>query len=415
MYKLFSVFLILNILRPAPVEIFGESLGMRIIDAIYFYLIFVLFILLIWKVRVKIKLISLHCWLFLFFAIQVISLTFSAFFNAGNIVIRDLFELYRIPFYILIFSFAFSLDWDDDKIKRYLYRPIIIGVLVNFIMVALQIKFDWFKDVSYLIYGGKLSIASDIWRSRVIGTFYNPNFFGIFVASIASASFINLLINNKSKLQSLILGFISLPFLYLSNSRTALISFFITIILIISLYAIIQVNINPVRGLCSIAFLLILVLIIMVFILSSKRFYELFALLLSWDWSASKNLYGRIITWISALNYFVESPLIGIGPSKSLFSSFDSNYISVLTRYGVLGFASFICIWANFCLCGLKAAIKGRESVFFQYLSVVLIIMMGMVTANYFNVQQLMAIFLLYTGAIYKLYQQKKLCRGASE
>lgn len=404
MYKIFSLYLLLSILRPAPVEILGDFFGMRIIDAIYFCIAAIFFMLLLLKKEGRIKYTFVHLCFGLFFLIQLISLSFNSMFSNIAIINRDLYELYRIPFYAIIFSFSFGLEWNIQKMRKYFYRPMVVGVLINFFLIILQLNSKWFENKSRLIYGGKLSVSSNFWQSRVIGTFYNPNFFGIFIATVIVVCFINVLVRKEKRIGSFLLGLGALPFLYLSNSRTAFFALIFSITVSLSIWAFLYIKTKPLMFIKGFSFLVIIFFIARVFLFSSWRFYEIYSLIISGDFTVSKNLSGRIFHWINALSYFINSPLIGMGPSKAIFSIYDSNYVSIIVRYGIIGIILFICLWGKLLISSLKSAIKYKKEISFQFLAVTIIIIIGMITANFFNVQQLMTIFFLYAGAAYKLF-----------
>lgn len=114
---------------------------------------------------------------------------------------------------------------------------------------------------------------------------------------------------------------------------------------------------------------------------------------------------ARLDTLDMAINVFHSSPIFGVGPSKEEYSTnFDSEYILILMRYGIVGSLIF-CVFIFYLL---VKGFRNRNNVagltLFLYTLATLVVML---TNNAYSGYQLMSITILLYIIVYNDAKQK--------
>lgn len=180
--------------------------------------------------------------LFVYGGLALLSTIFSKHLSFGLTGIHEQFEsVFVLLSYCLIVYYAFLFIHTEEDIK-FILKYLIIGILLLSILGITQIigkDFIGSKIGEHLVlprkYWGNMGLDFKFGLRRVYLTLYNPNYVGVYVSLILPI-LLGLLFNEKSRKQIIlyitaILGLIVC--LIGSQSKTSLISLFISIIFII--------------------------------------------------------------------------------------------------------------------------------------------------------------------------------------
>ncbi|QDI90458.1 O-antigen ligase domain-containing protein [Salicibibacter halophilus] len=345
---LFLFFLIFAIIRPSPTQILGEGTAVRVFDIISFGLGIILFAFIIFRTKkTYLKQMSLPLSLFMLILLvflAVISTYFSTFDQSYEASLIDLAELFKLIYYIVIFYFAYIVSRyvSIGKFIKYL----LIGGFISLAIATLQ----YFNPanvnnlISYIYTEtGLRDISSS--NPRVFGTLYNPNWFGVFLGmwTVLLLSYFGI---QKKNLFSVIILLCGSTGIILSGSRTAIISFILSLLVIYILFVLYNRSVIQ-----HLTFPLITVgafyLIYDQLEFNNIRLQELNLAIQSNDISQVAAAQSRIDLWNIGLEHFINNPLIGIGFANSIELSPHNSFILLLAQFGVLGGLIFIVFFTS--------------------------------------------------------------------
>jgi len=339
-YFMFIILIVFLIFKPSPTKILGDSLGLKIGDL--FLLVLVLCILFI---DYKIVLPKNPTFIFLIglLLIELISLFLGMVQHV--VVLRDLFEIFRPFLYLLVYlagyKIAKKVDFSVKSIKALQY------LLLIFIIFCYFQLFNFLNINEYFQYLYQYSKNSS-WGSyyvRIVGTFTNPNYFGVFLTWVNSILLASIILTKKNKI-ALWFYFFLITFLILcTGSRSSLVVFLLSIVSIIFSY-----NMDLVREkkyFKSVANLIAFFVIFVIFLnifdnIIIKNFRRL-----SDVENMSRSFYARVDIWKSSLQLLKGTPLFGVGSYKSIIDIFDNNYINILFKNGIIGVTFFALFLGN--------------------------------------------------------------------
>lgn len=247
--------------------------------------------------------------------------------------------LSRIFFYCLLFLFVFYPWLKSDVNAPIKYANILYYSLpLMFAIVIFQLFFLGFMtDFVHFVYGTeKLRTFYGSSRPRGYGSFFNANWFGVYIVIVSASLFYLLHSRNIGWFRFLIGIAISLCMLIMSGSRTALIGLFVLIIVIFFLSFSFAKLFKY-----SFFFLLPFTFVFVYFVNSPscfsffKRFIEFFQMIMTLDVDSLAP--GRVEAWICSVNKFIENPFLGAGIN---FISHNS-YLTTINAFGFLGLFSF--------------------------------------------------------------------------
>jgi O-antigen ligase len=345
-HALVTAYLFWILLRPYPVYFLG-SLGSRLIDLSVLIILLLLYFPLLERNNSRLKL-NRVSWLFLLLFIQMIlALVYGRVVLGAEVIARDLFEFYRMPYYLLMVNFAYQIHWDDRLLERYLFRPLVwVGMLI--ISFGITQRFNLF-NVNYILtpfYRDKEKLVRDIInKGRIVSTLSNPSHYGLFLVWLI----IFLLGLAFLKRRKLLLAWTGLALIsvWWTSSRTALLVLLGT--LIYWMWQLVRLR-RLSRTKAVILIVTIVIILILLFnylLLHSENRYMLDMLkrIRHGDFWQLHSLQLRFNVWQRQLNFVKKSPVMGWGPAKSETGSVsDNQYLFILKRYGLIGLALFLTI-----------------------------------------------------------------------
>ena len=339
-YFMLIILIVFLIFKPSPTKILGDSLGLKIGDL--FLLVLVLGILFI---DYKIVLPKNPTFIFLIglLLIELISLFLGMVQHV--VTVRDLFEIFRPFLYLLVYlagyKIAKKVDFSGKSVKAVKY------LLLIFIIFCYFQLFNFLNINEYFQYLYQYS-KNRSWGSiyvRIVGTFTNPNYLGVFLTWVNSILLASIILTKKNKI-ALWFYFFLITFLILcTGSRSSLVVFLLSIFSIIFSY-----NMDLVREKKYFKSITNLITFFVIFVI----FFNIFNGVIIKNFrrlSDAENIfmsfYARVDIWKSSLQLLKGTPLFGVGSYKSIIDIFDNNYINILFKNGILGVTFFVLFLGN--------------------------------------------------------------------
>jgi len=310
---------------------------------LFFYL---LFSFLKYALAKKIKKPSFDfvCMLFLLMMFScLISIEYSILFLGNSVKINDFFLILQLFLYYSIFYIAKSLYITEDNVFKIYKLLITAGALVGLFSILqyfdiLEINRKILVPLYYynqpLAQSKAITLVQGVHWRRIVGTFGNPNYLGMFFAILwaAISSYYFFPIKKKVKLHTLIIvGIGIITFLVLTGSRTAMVSF--AMITVVSIFTG-KLKINKIKYL----FIVIVLVILVVSLITPSYFVRR---IFSEYTSAQRHL----MMFRETFKEINKSLIFGLGPAKMQLSSVvDNEYLLYWRRYGLIGLVLFLAL-----------------------------------------------------------------------
>jgi O-antigen ligase len=357
------------------------------------------------------------------FALLTVSYLLSNFYGvyikqAGYYGLRDVMELVTFFKYFLVITLVISVDIRQAEFD-FLSQAFLSGMI--FLLL-----FGWGQHLNFLNLNTWLSpyFNQQHWEhlitgnpARVLGTFDNPNFFGIFTV-IALAYFTVRYFfgedGDKFPWKLLILIGLVIKLEFLTISRTALFGIAL-LFTVLSVWSFLYHQRNK-KVLLKILALFLLTLVLFL-TASADFFYRLHEGL---DFSTSTSFQGHMERWGAAIGSIWESPVFGWGTQKYVMTTLvDNEYALYARRYGFVGLAIYLSFFLLPWIQGLKSIRRkigesGREVPFdlptqlmAAYVAVLPSILVFNFLAGIFYNLQLMTIFAICMGLVYNSLREK--------
>lgn len=415
--------ILLTLVRPMP-KLGNSLISGRLVDAVWFIIAILVFIISIELNRQKPKFWSSIVWLI----IMTLSITFSIF-NAvvvmqQDFVFRDLFELYRGPYYILILLLSSRIPWTGNQLRKYFYEPLLVGIWLVFAISVMQGFRGWAGSLIEIIYSPKsmgynvldlLSSGTSL-RIRNSGSFGNPNYYAVVLAITIPFLFAAFYMVHKtlSRFVLIITIIISFIFLLSTGSRTGWIAAIISITsyFLWSMLSKYKRLYNRVRGTKKTGkyFVSIAIILIVIIILFMPRLERLNKTLYEIQIKGIQEIGSFKVKTITGLKFvseaFIKSPILGLGPLKSIDTYLgDNQYTKLFTRYGIIGMISWWGFWISIYISALKLRKRAKSDVQralnHAILSIVPSFLVACIGGAFFDATQISTVLLLFIGIAY--------------
>lgn len=288
--------------------------------------------------------------LLIFFAFMNILSIVNGDLNGYNIVLNDIFELYKILVYVLMFVVVANLIVNnDEKIKALkslnfcIMISNIVAITQYFNILNLNVRY-----IKYIAPTQQRALMPGYKFPRSVGLSNNPNVYA-YIVVIGLILSIGLFLYSKDKkyIVSVATNFIAL---LMTRSRTGFIMFIVSFSVFIIFY-IVQYIIkgkisikDKFKWIVRIGILLLIALFVFIFILPDSLTWRLKGIL---DLSSTGSWQARLANWDEYLQYFFKNPFLGTGPVKSIEyqNQPDNEWLLLLKRYGIIGSIYFMLIF----------------------------------------------------------------------
>ena len=327
---------------------------------------------------------------------------FSIVIQGHHTSTSDYFEVYKwIKFGLAIWFFSL-LDYSLFK----MFIPWIFGVLVVINTIHFleftplnKVLQDYYNGGLQIQYFGKDSLGAPAVK-RLVGTMGNPNInallFGFF-----SLYYFPTNVNRKK----LVLFFVSLLFVFLCQSRTALLFIFC----IFAFLAIFKATIWTKKQWLFVVFGTIGTFFIAWMLATSFfQFTSYNNSLLDGTAFHSGSARGRLETWNMLGKMIIEEPLFGHGPYKEFFYQnkiySENEYILMTWRYGILGLLIYVSIF----LIPFKKLVASANEIPLKGSLMLIMMMVSAMTNNPLTERNIELLFCIGIAWIFQRYQTKE-------
>ncbi len=360
----------ITILRPWP-NVGNPFLTGRAVDLLWLFLAFIALIITTGGAQRLQRIWPGSYWLLAMTGSVLISLSVAVFFLGQPVIVRDLFELYRGPYYFLIFLVATQLTWNDRQLRDFFFKPLIIALWIAFAVSVLQGLGTELRSLVGNIYTPKSAsnLASAFaagGKIRSSGTFANPNWYGVALAMVIPFLLAGFSAASRLRLRAAIwlTSITAFIFLGITGSRTALVAG----ILALGIYFLwsmwdsrnsttrLSLPHSGVSRAFTFVFVATVILLLLAFISQTARTQELITALMQGSLLDIESISVKWADSIALAQETIErSLLVGLGPSKQITQhAGDNQYSHLFFRYGILG----LVIWFGFWLTIFRHALR---------------------------------------------------------
>lgn len=379
--------------------------GIRIDDFIVLFL-FLMYVLSIFTKRsIKIELEKfkkIRKYIIIYLVICLISVVVGSIANTINPFTGIIYFGRKIEYFLFIY---FGYDfYKSDEDKDFLTKFVIVSIIYHLVVALLQ----YFGFIGAFISG---SFESNISKSRIASIFNGPyEFAGYLLLLIPFIS-----CNVKNKLLKIVSYLIIFLCIYLSQSRTSLVVFFVVLLL----QYIAKNNSKNIKKIFIYAFLSIASIFVMTNIGNIIEYLPRFETLninkmiletkRAWMYKDFNSLYGhlgsegdmsfniRISKNMAFIDGIIKHPIFGMGLSVVKIAA-DCNYIRIAAESGILGLVAFLtlisCIYIQF----KRGKLPLQQTVKYQLITLIL----SAIFIDIFEASKVITFFYFILGASLK-------------
>jgi O-antigen ligase len=289
---------------------------------------------------------------------NVISIWFGATVLGHPVVLRDFYELPKVWLPVIFFTFGFESRLSEESRRKLILTfsiPVLLICLYAWAQFA-NLGFTYNLNAFYSS-GGHIDLALRFAR-RVYATMGNPNALGQLMDLCALLFLLAFLYRVGNRMVNLLVAFACVITLVMTGSRFGLVAAALGLLLTAVLVSYAGRRELAKLGLL-LAFLPVFAWVYQTVATSNQRTLERYETLrnpLEID-----SLRERVdLLWKVEWREFAESPVVGHGPAKSVFTLgyTDSEYLEVLRSQGLLGLVFFL----GYYLVPLYLIVKGLRA-----------------------------------------------------
>jgi len=253
------------------------------------------------------------------------------FLTTDPLLIRSVLSFFANLLFWAAFSFVVDSRYFEHYLKWYCWISVLESAIALYAYATMKFPLDFLIEAYGSDYVKSLSIFNiNDGFVRLNGTFFDPNFYGIYLVSVIAAALWMYLYKGRSSFY-LLLTLVSFVQLIMTTSRTSMLALGGVVIAYV-IY----------RGVATwivLAGSVVVAIAGTMLVMASPAMYDrLFN---------SESVNDRLAFFERGINAFLESPIFG-GGSESLvdpasgISTAHSVYLSVLGRNGLFGAVSFL-------------------------------------------------------------------------
>ncbi|MCD6218303.1 O-antigen ligase family protein [bacterium] len=293
--------------------------------------------------------------------------------------VRDILIIKEPVFYFLTFNLFYQMDWRADEVKRYFIAPIIYGGLATIIIGYVQyFNFAGINEPVFSFWTEKHHLIELMKPDarRVFSTYYSAGSFGIFLICLCSYLMAKLFSENAiRRIPTIIIFMLAVVAVFMTGSKGAFIVF-VMLILIFPAVFFVKTSKKIIGTVVSVTALVVISIISMPFIGETFMMQRLksvqdsvmniarYGANVRMEEVLDETSVGRMAPVMYMMPKLIESPILGFGPSKSILheqsyylseeekfkNPFESSYLSLVFRFGVVGLFFGLAIIAHIVL-----------------------------------------------------------------
>ena len=289
---------------------------------------------------------------------NVISIWYGATVLGHPVVLRDFYELPKVWLPVIFFTFGYESRLSEESCRKLILAFSIPVLLICFYAWAQFANLGFtYKLNAFYSSGGHIDLALRYAR-RVYSTMGNPNALGQLMDLCALLFLLAFLYRVGNRMVNLLVALACVITLVMTGSRFGLVAAALGLLLTAVLVSYAGRRELAKLGLL-LAFLPVLVWVYQAVATSNQRTLERYETLR--NPFEIDSLRERVdLLWKEEWRDFAESPVVGHGPAKSVFTLgyTDSEYLEVLRSQGLLGLVFFLCYY----LAPLYLIVKGLRA-----------------------------------------------------
>ena len=317
--------------------------------------------------------------------------------NTGS---RDIVEFVKMGKYLLIF-----LTVASSKPTKQDFKLLLISFLLVMIVSALIGILQFYNIFGFSSLTGPIYLGEKIFKvnERLTGTFSNPNSYSVVLGFSIIISLVLLLTEKKHKpkvLYVFTLGFFSICML-ITGSRTGLAAILFSLIILLLLFT--RFNVKRFKSIIPIILLLSISFTVGVYYAGQDIVSRLSS---GVNLLENESLLMRIYAWYLNIQLIIQSPILGWGPTKEMFTTVvDNEYILTVRRYGIVGGLAFLSLYLYPLLVSLKHYFQSAGNKFALIISVTMVFfLISSLTNSVYNHIQTMDMWFIILGAYFGSY-----------
>ncbi|WP_281974576.1 O-antigen ligase family protein [Halobacillus litoralis] len=285
-----------------------------------------------------------------FFFVVAVSI-FNGTIKGYDTSVFDFNEFIKILKYLLIYTISVSVlhlnedfEYEVKKITDLIFRLSIVLFLIviqqYFNLLNLNPYYVPFIAPTHFetLVGGYPS-------PRPVGMIGNPNLLG-FLFAITALLAIFQIISKKVNIKYVVILFMNILGMFLTLSRTSLVSFIVgSIIIILTNINLRNIAIFNLRKLYRLLILWLISISVIIYVWNNTSFIEE----IFWRFESLNNLandeswQARLLHWQENITLFKENPILGVGPLSRANLQFaaDNEWLLLLRSFGIIGMIYF--------------------------------------------------------------------------
>ena len=326
--------------------------------------------------------------------------------------IKDFYQPIVFIRMIFIAAIMASFHFGEKQVKQFVKGILIISLMSVILAFIQKFRYWYVSGLVERFYAIEWTRLEKIGiGARVVGTFGNPNHFGLCLVMLAAVS-LAIAINMKGLMRLLAIGTyacLGLAVLITTASRTSLIAFLMisAISLLLSLRG---------RAKWSAMVLIVLLGSVLIFVYTNIDKLPLHprmkALLGGGGETKSINeiMQARYLMWERSVREAKESIIFGVGQRKGIIQTTDNGYIIMVLRTGIVGLCVYLLMLLSLFIRGIKGLhIEKRpfqKTVLLTSFIVLINHMIFEMTGDFFWAVQYSAIFAAFMGLLCSLSRE---------
>ncbi|MBU1023183.1 O-antigen ligase family protein [bacterium] len=348
----------------------------------------------------KWKVIKSNFWMFAVILSVLISMVYGYAAKGVPVNPRDILAIKDPLFLFFMFTIFFQQEWNAQDIKRYFFRPLLTGGTITIILGLIQYLQIPGLNESVFAYWTEEQHLAELMKPdarRIFSTFYSAGNFGIFLVLLMTHFLAAFFSNPGLKRVSTAIGFIlAVVALFMVASKGT----FILFLLMIFLFPIIYFR-SPTVKFASLGAIVVIVTVFTILswsllsqtymmkrmesVFRSAKAVATFGTSTRPEEVLDETSIGRVAPWVRSAPMIKASPILGYGPGKTLMKElgyqyretqsfknpFESSYLQIVFRFGLIGVIVNFGLMLNFILMHLKVIrLKECPTEFYRIASV---------------------------------------------
>lgn len=347
---------------------------------------------------------------YLGFSLIIVASILMGSIKGIKVLANDFFEMFKIINYLGLYLLV--VDVIKEKEDKYRVIDFMILCILVSVIVAIQQYFNLFNlneiYVSKIAPTQYVTLVNNYPFPRVIGLTRNSNIYAVMTSIGAITAWATFLVNRDKN--RIIMAVIFIIATLMTLSRSGFI-FLVSGLIMVFLFYIFKINetyLNKFKLLSKKTRLKKILLFSGIFIIVLFVVYKVLPEELTWRLVSGLNIKDdasfqfRLLNWGQHFDYFKASPILGVGPIKSVkFDSFvDNEWLLFLRRYGIVGTLYIITTF-------LIPFITSKDKFFkYVYLSILIGAALYMIPSILYNSFGAMALIVIFAGLTSNKYAE---------